>query len=94
MLLNDWLIEERYYSKVNEANGMQAEFSLNSVLQRELLFTDRDIPSVINYLVEEYRHEEEIQQHGLRKRFIVNFEKEHSEDDCDILICRAAERGA
>lgn len=44
MFLNDWLIEERYYLKDSEANGMQAESSLNAILLRELLFTDRDIP--------------------------------------------------
>lgn len=46
------------------------------------------------YLVEEYRHEEEIQEHGLRKSFIIDFEKEHSKDDCDILIRRTAKRGS
>lgn len=44
MLLNNWLIKERYYLKDNEANEIQAESSLNSVLLRAILFIDRDIP--------------------------------------------------
>lgn len=47
--------------------------------------------SMKNYLVEEYGHEEEIQQHGLWKSFVVKLEEEHSEDDCDVLVRRAAE---
>lgn len=44
MLLSNCLIEERYYLKDNKANEMQAESSLNSVLLRVILFTDRDTP--------------------------------------------------
>lgn len=93
MLLNNWLNEEKYYLKDNVMYEMQRQSSLNSVWLREILLQSGIFLLVMNYLVEEYGHEEEIQQHGLGKRFIVNFEKEHSKDNCDILICGAAKRG-
>lgn len=44
-----------------------------------------------SYLAEEYGHEEEIQQHGLSKTFVIKSKEEHCENNSDVLARWATE---